>query len=148
MLFVNEVYWIGWFQRRIAQQTEICLFDVVWRRAQSQEATEGKGSPVWVYLVAGIAMVLVFAVDANQIEHYSSYGAYYYVHSGEANEFHREYLARVEAIKNGGDTVVVEPYHFKPWLLCPGDLTEEADNEANRAMAHWYEKDSIVVAEP
>ena len=77
--------------------------------------------------------------------HYSAYGAYYYVHTGEAYNFHQEYLERVEKLLGDEDDVQLQPYHYKPWFLCMGDLSEDENNEANRSLAIWYDKDSVTL---
>ena len=41
--------------------------------------------------------------------------------------------------------MVLEPYIFKPWMLCIGDLSEDPEREENRAMANWYGKESLAV---
>ena len=65
---------------------------------------------------------MIFQVSPNQAGHYSAYGAYYYVHTGEAYNFHQEYLERVEKLLGDEDDVQLQPYHYKPWFLCMGDL--------------------------
>ena len=81
----------------------------------------------------------------DQAGHYSAYGAYYYVHTGEAYNFHQEYLERVEKLLGDEDDVQLQPYHYKPWFLCMGDLSEDENNEANRSLAIWYDKDSVTL---
>ncbi len=39
----------------------------------------------------GLEFIMIFQASSNQAGHYSSYGAYYYVHTGEAYNFHQEY---------------------------------------------------------
>ena len=96
----------------------------------------------------GAVMLCIFAVAPNQAGCYSSYGAYYYIHTGEAYNFHQQYKERVEILKSDVDDVVFEPYRFKPWLLCISDLSENPDNEANWAVAVWYGKNSVKVDYP
>ena len=67
------------------------------------------------------------------------------MHTGEAYNFYQEYLKRVEILKSSEPDVVLSPYHYRPWLLCMGDLSDDPDNEANRAVANWYGKSSVVV---
>lgn len=133
LLFLNEVYWLGWIRQKLGQKGE--------RMGLKQ------GAPALFYLVMGLLMLGIFAIESNQAGTYSSYGAYYYIHTGEANEFHKEYLGRLETIANSGAEVVVSPYHFRPWLICAGDLTDNKDAEENRAMAAWYSKESIICIE-
>lgn len=49
----------------------------------------------------------------------------------------------MNTIKNSGREVVVEPYFFRPWILCVGDLDEDSSYEQNFAMPEWYGKESI-----
>ena len=128
LLIVNEVYWIGW----------IC------ERRTQEEKSDAVGEPPFLfYPVMGLVILLIFAIDPGKENHYSSYTAYHYVHSGEAYNYYHEYLQRVDTIKNGGDEIVVEPYLYRPWILCVGDLTEDSFYETNREMADWYGKESV-----
>lgn len=140
LLFLNEVYWLGWLCQKAEQE------GLVARVAGKLRARFGtwEGIPLAFYLLMGVVMFGIFAVDPYQAANYSSFSAYWYVHTGEANEFHKEYLARVEAIKNGGSIVEVTPYHFKPAPLCVDDLSADPNNEANYFMASWYGKEAII----
>lgn len=129
LLILNEVYFLGWLSG--------CL----------EKRKKGFGSlPCWwFYPILGAVMLAIFSVSPNQAGNYSSFGAYYYVHTGEAYNFYQEYLKRVEILKSSEPDVVLSPYHYRPWLLCMGDLSDDPDNEANRAVANWYGKSSVVV---
>lgn len=130
LLLLNLIYWLGWADRKWRQREILKMFD--------------NGAPLLFYVAMGGLMLGIFAVEPNQAGSYSAYGAYYYVHTGEANELHKEYLARVEEIVNGGPVVEVTPYHFRPWFLMADDLKADPDNGENRAMADWYGKDGII----
>lgn len=130
LLLFNEIYWIGWLNRKLKNNNFLNVLK--------------NGTPMTFYIAMAMLMLLIFAIEPNQAGNYSSYGAYYWIHTGEANEFYKEYLSRVEAIENGGAVVTVTPYHFRPWFLSAADLTDDPDNEANRAMADWYGKQGII----
>ena len=52
------------------------------------------------------------------------------------------------AILSGPEKDVHLPaYQFRPWFLCMGEISEDADNEANRSLAMWYHKDSVTLKE-
>lgn len=127
LLVVNEVYWLGWLQRRRAQKKTFLDREVCW----------------WFYPVMGAVMLCIFAADPWQAAHYSSFAAYYWVHTGEGYNFRMEYWDRIEQIKNSGPDVVVRPYVNKPDIFMPKDLSSDPNNEANRAMAQYYHKNSI-----
>lgn len=127
LLVMNEIYFIGWLQRKL----------------KSGKGLLDRGAAWWYYVLIGVAVIGIFAAEPNKPGNYSSYAAYLYVHTGEANNFREEYLKRVETIKNGGDDVVVKAIDFKPWILYSSELSEDPGNEANRSMAKWYRKNSI-----
>lgn len=133
LLFMNEVYWIGWLCQK--QFSGRKLWQKLWTDV---------GATASFYLGMVVIMIGLFFVEPHQAAVYSTFCAYYYVHSGEAANFHQEYLARVEAIKTGGDVVVVEPYYFRPAPLCPGDLREDPEYEPNEAIANWYGKQAVI----
>ena len=140
LLFLNEVYWCGWVQQRL-------------QKREKQSGTSGgngfvseDGRVTWVfYLIIGILCLMVFRISPNQAGHYSSYGAYYYIHTGEAYNFHQEYLERVAILSGPEKNVQLQGYRFQPWFLCMGDISEDADNEANCSLAMWYDKDSVTL---
>lgn len=130
LLLINEVYFIGWFRGVLEKKDRL----LVWN-----------GCPWWFYGIVGIWMFAILHWAPNQAGCYSSYGAYYYVHTGEAYNFHSEYLERVELLHSDEKNVVFESYQYRPWMLCMGDLDENPDTEENRAVAAWYDKDSVTV---
>lgn len=142
LLLLNQVYWLGWLKQKAEQNVDDKA--AIFARRLISCFGEWTGIPLSFYLVMSMLMLGIFAIEPNQTAYYSSYGAYACVHSGEAYEFYKEYLARVEAVTNGQDVVTVTPYHFKPEFLYLGDLTDDPWNEANRAMATWYGKQAII----
>lgn len=127
LFFVNLLYWIGWLIKKRKRETSPIKHYVLY------------------YLTAGILAVIIFSFTGNQAGSYSSYGAYYYVHTGEANEFRRQYLQRVEKIQHGGEVVELEPLVWRPWFLYKGDLSEDSGKPENVSMAMWYEKFQIYI---
>lgn len=132
LLLLNAVYWLGWLNGKLKQK-------------QTQERMTDRPAPWWFYPCVGALMLVIFSCSNNQAGTYSSFGAYYYVHTGEAYNFHQQYSERVEILKGSESNVVLEPYRFKPWLLCTGDLSENPQEESNRAIASWYGKESVSV---
>lgn len=130
LLILNEVYWLGWLSKRLT--------------AKGKMMPEGKAF-WWFYPIMGEMMLLIFSIAPNQAGCYSAYGAYYYIHTGEAHNFYQQYQERVEILKSDRKDVVLTPYRYKPWLLCIGDLSVNPDNEENRAVADWYGKTSVIV---
>lgn len=129
LLFLNLVYIIGWIYRTLHDKKGIKM---QWKNT-------------WVhYILTAFIMVCIFALEPNKGGVYSSYCAYYFVHTGEAYNYHQEYLQRVEICEGPQEDVVVNPYVFRPWLICPGDLSDDPCYEPNRFMANFFYKNSIV----
>lgn len=124
LLILNVVYWCGWICRKKGLGERMCRW--------------------WVYPLCAAAAFLVFWTEPNQAGSYSSYGAYYYIHTGEAYNFYQEYLARVELLKGEDKVVEFEPYHWRPWMICMGDLSDNYKDESNMAIATWYKKDRVI----
>lgn len=127
LMVMNEVYWLGWLQGKLKEKKVFLDKEVRW----------------WFYPVMGAVMLCVFVADPCQAIHYSTFAAYWWVHTGEGYNFRQEYWDRLETIKNSGPDVVVRPYINKPDIFMPSDLSSDPNDEANRAMAGYYYKNTI-----
>ncbi len=131
LLFINLFYLLGWFCRYLEKK--------------------GMGfhlKNTWCYhVITAIIMIVIFVAEPNKGGMYSSYCAYYFVHTGEAYNYYQEYLDRVEICESNEPDVIVRPYVFKPWLLCLGDLSGDPSYEPNYFMALYFGKNSIVCIE-
>ena len=78
---------------------------------------------------------------------YTPYGAYYYVHTGEAKAYYNGYLDMIDEIHKQGEDVVVVRNIFRPAYLYSGELSDDPNFEPNRFMAEWYGKKSIAFKE-
>lgn len=108
LLFLNEIYWCGWLQQRLQKKAS---------GSAARWLANWNGAAVWwFYAIMGLEFIMIFQVSPNQAGHYSAYGAYYYVHTGEAYNFHQEYLERVDKLLGDEDDVQLQPYHYKPWF--------------------------------
>lgn len=130
LLFVNAAYWLGWVMKQ--------------REKREKEVKDAKHY-IWFYVVIATGMLLCFFLTEGQARDFSTYGAYYYVHTGEAANHHLEYVRRIETIENSGANVEVAPMYWKPWFLFKGELSTSPSAEQNVEMAKWYYKESIVL---
>lgn len=152
LLILNLVYWCGWLCRRLRlrgedAQSSAAQNSAVHDNAAQNNAGQEGGSRMWrwwFYPLAAYVIFLVFWTESNQAGSFSSYGAYYYIHTGEAYNFYQEYLERVEILKRDESYVELTPYRWHPWLICIGDLSDNPEDESNRALAAWYGKDVVV----
>lgn len=128
LLVLNVTYWCGW--------------------GVQKKKLEGRMFRVWFYPVMAAAMLLAFWAEPHKEERFSSYGAYYYIHSGEAYNFYQEYLERLEILRSDVAIAELPPYHWKPWPIYMGDLSENPQDESNRAVEAYYGKDGVMRVEP
>ena len=126
MLIVSELYVIGWVKNRYAGDRNDIGF-------------------VWIYAVCLVALLIPFAVSNSERMSYTPYGAYYYVHTGEAAAYYSGYLNMLNEIHSQGDDVRVGRNIFTPAYLCEGQLSEDPSAEPNQFMAQWYGKNSIAI---
>lgn len=132
LLFINLFYLVGWLCKYLQK-----------RKVQISIPN------TWCFnIIMALIMVAIFAVEPNKGGIYSSYCAYYFVHTGEALNYYNEYLNRVAICEGEEKDVVVSPFVYKPWVLCLGDLSEDPNYEPNRFMATYFGKDSIVCMSP
>ena len=132
LLFINEYYWTGWAASKL-----------------NEEKLSKLSKDYWLtYAAAVLVLVVSFMLSKDQAGGFVTYGAYYYVHTGEALNYYNEQMAREELISESGDTVVFEPLVWRPWFLCKKeDLSTDPAAEQNRAAANWYGKSEIYVRE-
>lgn len=146
LLVLNEVYLLGWLVQRVeqAQNAEDPQRAVFVRKIMRLLAKcGGDAAPWWYYAAVCAALAVTFAVSPSQATDYSSYMTYYFVHTGEAYNYYQEYLERVEILKSDETDIVFEPYHYTPYPICCGDLSDDPKQEENRAVSDWYGKNSV-----
>lgn len=130
LLVINEVYWMGWLRLHLEKRGR---------------KVAGTGYPWWFYGLTAVLMIVIVRTSPNPIGGIYFVGAYYYIHSGEAYNFHMEYQERLKILRSTETDVLFEPYLYRPWMLCLGELGTDPNTEENRAMASWYGKNSIAL---
>lgn len=135
LLIINEAYWLGWFACRL--------------KKKGKELTEISYNILY-YAGCLVLVFIVFVTSNDQAGSFSSYGAFYYIHTGEAYNYRAEYLARIELVNESkGQDLVVEPHVFRPWLLCgKEELDTNPKAEQNVEFAKFYGLNSVRLAEP
>jgi len=126
MVVLSEIYVIGWIKNKVSDPSKEIGF-------------------VWLYGAGMILLITLFAVSPMDRIRYVPYGAYYYVHTGEAEAYHNGYMDMVKEINSQGDDVRVVRNVFKPVFLYSGELSEDPNYEPNKFMAEWYGKKSIAI---
>ena len=126
MLVLSEIYVVGWVKTKVKEPSK-------------------EIGPVWLYAAGVVVLAAFFAVSPTERIGYTPFGAYYYVHTGEAAAYHNGYMDMVKEIYSQGDDVRVVRNIFRPAYLFSGELSEDPNFEANYFMARWYGKNSIAV---
>jgi hypothetical protein len=132
LLFANEVYWLGYIAHtslaaKISAKTGMQMTHFVLH-----------------YVVVLAILFIAFKKSTNPIGAISSFGAYYYIHTGEAYAFHEEFLDRVRIIEESDHKIVDVPeYGYMPWFLINRDITDDPNNEENRMMAIYFGTEGI-----
>ena len=127
-LVLSEIYFIGWLRNKLKEPREAIGF-------------------VWLYAFCVAVLGVSFAVSPLERIQYSPYGAYYYVHTGEAAAYHDGFMTMVEDIKSQGPDVLVDKNVFKPAYLYAGELSDDPTYQPNVFVAEWYGKNSVAVKE-
>ena len=131
MLFFNEAYWIGYIKKKSFLKLPEKKIDIrIWM--------------VGIYLLIFVAFVV--NVERRMCD-YSSYAAYVSLRAGEAQQYHQEYLDRVEILTSEKKEVEIKPYSVKPYLLYFDDITTDVYDWRNNAVARWYVKDYVYLRE-
>ena len=122
LLFANEIYWIGYLVKKFPGLSKVF-----------------SGHYVLYYIAALVLMLFSFNRIQDKIGAVSSFGAYYYIHTGEAYAFHMEFMERVRIIEESDHGVVDVPeYAYKPWFLINRDISDDPSQEENRMMSEYF----------
>jgi hypothetical protein len=127
LLFANEIYFLGWLNKKLKRSGRIPHY-------------------ILFYAAGAVSILVVFKTVVQPIDAFSSFGAYYYVKSGEAPTFYEEYQERVETIKSSEPVVELVPYSWIPSFLHGGqDFSHDSWASQNRFLARWYGKEAVIV---
>ncbi len=121
------------------------VYDLLKRRKEKNKMRDF--DKTLLFAAAGIC-VLLFAVQliTGKASECTTMRAISILESGEAQAYHREYLERLEVLKDDSVLdVVFSPYENQPDLLFVGDFTGDVTNVNNVRIAEFWRKDSIRV---
>ena len=129
-LILGEIYCIGWIKRiATAKKWKLNLDGGYW----------------WVYVLAVLMLVGFFFKHNMERYEYSSYAAFYDVHSGESAALYDEYEDRIKEIESQGEVAYVKPYTRRSCYLRQTDLSEDPTAGENSEMAMYYDKEAIIL---
>lgn len=138
----NICYWVGWIRRKY----------VNWQ-VPVKNIVERTGAFVRRFILlycALIGVLLVGIIYSNDMKEISSYKAYRDWRQGWAQQYAKEWDARLEVLKDPSVTeVVFEPLSVYPESYMYTDLQDEKGYTwVNTDCATYYSKESIIVVNP
>lgn len=131
ILFLNELYWLGFIELKLSEKLPAMKIDV----------------RVWSI---GIILLLCISFNINvnrRFFDYSSYTAYISLRTGEAQQYHQEYLDRVAQLSSDEKYIELAPFSAKPYLLYFSDITTDPYDWRNMAISRWYYKEQVRLKE-
>lgn len=146
-LFMVTTYWLGYFAHRepVMASDTVAEIDPVSLRAGDVFGLflEKAGTKLTAACLLAVLVMWVCTADKNI---YTSISALRSLVHGEAQAFYAEAMERHELyIDDTIAEVEVKPYSAKPALFDVSDLSEDADNWLNLAVAQYYRKTSVRV---
>lgn len=127
---VNLFYFLGWLQRRL------------W--AENGAVPQGRYTIGFVAVTAALLAVSCFAM--RDMLNFTSIQALNALRTGQAQQYHAEFEARVEILEDTAQPdAVLQPYSVRPRVLFFDDATPYADNWRNEALRDYYGKHSVIV---
>lgn len=137
LLFGNELYWTGWFVRRIEER-----YDVAEKVRDKKPAC--RLLPGWVLGGAVLCYTLVFYGGIKL----SSVSALLSLRHGEAQKYYQEHQDRLEILEDDSiQEVYLKPFIQRPFVLFFDDIVADKDNWINTAMANYYGKTAVYLDE-
>lgn len=132
-LLVVTAYWMGWISHK--KQEAVSMWDTCFGKI---------GNRMTVIAMMLVLFICCFTMDKNT---YNSVSAVRSIVKGEARSFHEESMERYALYLDAAQQdVVLQPYSARPALFNITDLSQEADNWMNTAVAAYFSKKSVVVA--
>lgn len=127
---VNLFYFLGWLQRRL------------W--AENGAVPQGRYTIGFVAVTAALLAVSCFAM--RDMLNFTSIQALNALRTGQAQQYHAEFEARVEILEDTAQPdAVLQPYSVHPRILYFDDATSDAADWRNGAIAYYYGKHSVIV---
>lgn len=132
IVYVVMFYVIGWVQKKISRQSK-----------KEKNTFSGKS----LICIAGLCILLagVFALDTvRDGDHFISSEAIISLVSGQAETYRQENEDRLKMYKSEEEDIVVHGFSNPPGLLHFQDVTFDAGDWINKAVARYYGKESVV----
>lgn len=99
-----------------------------------------------IFLSMAVVIIVVVQIAGGKVQESTMFRAIRILESGEAVAYEKEYLERLEILRDDSvQDVVFQPYENQPDMIFVGDFTGDASNENNVRIARYWGKNSIRV---
>lgn len=137
---------------------EICIIQAIsMRMVQKNPEFQQKNALTWITtkkapLIVGLGLLVICAsamqsIKQNGYDAFACVSAAHSVLSGEAQSYDRTADERVEQLLSNEKNIVLKPFTMLPYVIYKGDITTNASNWRNRAVARFYGKESVVLGQ-
>ena len=148
-LIMVTTYWLGYFAHRESDKASDTAVETDPGYPRTGDVfglfLEKAGIKMTAVCLLALLLIWIFTADKNT---YTSISALRSLVYGEAQTFYTEVMERHELyIDNTIAEVEVKPYSAKPALFDVSDLSEDAGNWLNLAVAQYYRKTSVRIVD-
>lgn len=145
LLYGNELYWIGWCNRRYFQKE---LADSKAEEYDEAADHDGKKKRISWLLPGWLAgsLILIYGLNIWGGTTLTSLSAWRSLRRGEAEQYYAEYQERLKILEDETiEEVVLEPFSVKPYVLFFGDIVKDPGDWVNCSVAEYFGKKSVVL---
>ena len=139
-LFLAAVYWCGWVSKR--------AFSMTAKSSEKRTEISKYAEPVVVGILVLCFAFGCFAMIRENVDSIMSLSVVRSLVRGDANTYHQEYLSRLEIYNDPKIAHMEIPaFTVKPKVLFFDDITDDASDWKNVALAGFYSKETAVLIE-
>lgn len=153
---IQNIRFLFWVIICIAAEIFILQDVLLWIKNKKLEFRQKKAF-VWVnskktLLFIGLGLMIISVSSVNYVKQngysaFSSISAAHSLLSGEAQLYDQAADERIGQLQSTDKNIVFKPFTVYPYVLYKGDITTDPSNWRNTAVARFYGKDSVVLAQ-
>ena len=128
LLFVNEIYIIGWVKSLMCSKEKIASGSV-----------SGFAAVMIVFIILAYGLTSV-----PNPEKYLSCSAVYEIISGQTGEYSASMNKRFELLSSDDENIRLPILSAQPYLLFYSDISDDEEDWTNKAMERFYNKNMII----
>lgn len=136
-LFFTVFYWCGWISKKIPPAPN---------KTKEKNKRNSKENESFIILLIACFIFGSIMITSMDIHAMTSISSLYSLITGEASQYHQEYLNRLALYQNPKiKDVEVPAFQVKPYVLFFDDITTDINDWRNIAVASYYGKESVIL---